>query len=432
MQAAILAIGDELALGQTVDTNTAFLAARLVERGIMACLHITVADDRAAIADALRQVTDRFDLVLVTGGLGPTDDDLTRHALADVMGAPLVEDHAALTAIEQFFAARRRTMAERNRIQAMCPRGAAMIPNACGTAPGIAAVVGKAAVYIMPGVPSEMLAMWRQSIEPALADRAGKNQIIRAAILHTFGIGESDLAHRLDELMARDRNPLIGTTVAGGVVSVRIRSTFSTPDEASAHLERAAAQVCDRLGPLIFGRDDQTLAGVTVQSLKDHSASLAVAESCTGGLLAALVTDIPGSSAVFRGGWITYDNAMKRDHLGVPANLLDQYGAVSVPVAAAMARGALARSGATFAAAVTGIAGPEGASPDKPLGTVCVALARGAGVNAPSSIQAGTLRLGGDRATIRLRAACSVLQMLRLTLLRQPLTTLAWYEPADT
>lgn len=430
MDAAIIAIGDELALGQTVDTNTAYLAARLAEQGLMAALHLTVPDDQAAIADALRTACAKTNLVLVTGGLGPTDDDLTRQALADVMGQPLVEDPHSLAAIESFFAHRGRPMAQRNRIQAMHPRGSSMIPNTCGTAPGIVAQVAGARVFVMPGVPNEMRAMWQQAVRPALAALAGNGRVIRTALVHTFGLGESDLAQRLDELMARDRNPMVGTTVSGGVVSVRVRSTFPTADEAQRRLDAAVAAVEQRLGPIVFGRDEQTLEQVVVRLLGEHGLTLAAAESCTGGLAAKLITDVPGASSVFRGGWVTYDNAMKTAWLGVPDALIAAHGAVSVEVAAAMATGAMRQAEADVALSVTGIAGPEGGTAEKPVGTVCVAVARRTRDDrGQARIQAGTLRLLGDRPTVRHRAAYCLLQLLRLHLTDQPLTALSWYRP---
>jgi len=419
MNAVILSIGDELVLGQTVDTNSAYLSTRLTERGIAPLYHQTIPDDRSATAEAIRQAAAAAPLVIVTGGLGPTEDDLTRQGLADAMGEPLVEDAASATAIAAFFERLGRTMPQANRVQAMHPAGSEMIPNTCGTAPGIKATLGDATIYVVPGVPSEMTAMFDAVIGPQLDKLpASGRSVIRCTSIHSFGIGESDLAQRLVGLTDRDRNPLVGTTVSGGVVSVRVRSQYATVKQAERELAATVEQVERRLGSIVFGRDQTTLQDAVVHLLRDARATVATAESCTGGLIGKMLTDVAGSSDVYRGGWVTYANAMKTSQLGVPAEVLEADGAVSRGVVERMARAAQRISGSDYAIATTGIAGPGGGMLDKPVGTIWIALAcPPADDTSDSVVSAWRLQFGGDRATIRDRTAKTALQILRLALL---------------
>ncbi len=410
MHAVIISIGDELVLGQTVDTNGAYLSAQLAELGVMTRCHETVADERADIAEALRRACERAELVLVTGGLGPTDDDLTRFALADAMGCGLIEDAQAVAHIERFFAARNRTMHARNRVQAMRPADAALLSDPPGTAPGIHAKLNNTDVWVMPGVPWEMKAIWLKHVKPTLT--AGGGRVIRATKLNTFGKGESDVAALLGGLAERDRNPLVGTTVAEGVVSVRVRSAFDDADEAQRRLGATVAAVRDALGDLVYGRDDETLAEVLGALLKARGEKLATAESCTGGMIGQMLTATAGSSDWYAGGWVTYSNDMKSHQLGVRPELIEQHGAVSKPVARTMAEGALEKSGADYALSVTGIAGPTGGTDEKPVGTVWLGLA-----SRHTETQTHHRCLPGDRAAIRQRASLSALNLLRLQLI---------------
>jgi nicotinamide-nucleotide amidase len=410
--AVLLATGDELTLGQTVDTNSAWLSARLIEHGVLTAYHMTVPDDQQAIASALQEASCRADLVLMTGGLGPTDDDLARPALAQALGCGLDLHAPSLERIERFFRERGRAMPERNRVQALRPVLAEMLDNEWGTAPGLRARLNRAEILLMPGVPSEMRGMFGRYVAPLLAERAGR-VILTAGVL-AFGLGESSVADALGELMARNRNPVVGTTVSDGVIAVRIRSEFPTRAEARDRLDATLREVESRLGPHVFGRDGDTLAAAVARLLAGSGRTLATAESCTGGLLAAMLTSVPGASGWFRGGWVTYANEVKTRELGVPAALLAAHGAVSEPVVAAMAAGALRESGADFSLAISGIAGPDGGTPEKPVGTVWIALAvRGDG---EPSVRAERLNWGGDRASIRDRAAKSALNLLRLHL----------------
>lgn len=424
MQSIILSIGDELALGQTVDTNSAWLAERLSRLGISTLLHETIADDLNTIVGSIRWASERADLLIITGGLGPTEDDLTRQALAEAMGVPLVEDPVALRMLESFFQERGYNMAKRNAVQAMHPQGSFMIPNGAGTAPGIAVKFNRSQVFVTPGVPREMKLMFSREVEPAVRDMtanspAGIRSILTTKI-NTFGMGESDVAERLGPLMQRDRNPTVGTTVSDGICGVRIRAEYDNAQTAEAALEDTASQVRDRLGEIIFGRDDESLQQAVVSLLLEKQQTVATAESCTGGLIGAMLTDVPGSSAAYLGGWVTYTNALKQQLLGVPDAVIEAHGAVSEQVVIAMAEGARQRADADLAVAVSGIAGPDGGTADKPVGTVWLALAtRG-------QVVARLTRLSGSRQAVRDRAAKCALQMIRLQLLGKPFDSLRW------
>ena len=434
MDAIILSIGDELTLGQTVDTNSAWLAQHLAAIGYKPVAHLTVPDDQVAIQQAFEESVGRCDVLIVSGGLGPTEDDLTRQALADFLDKPLELNPAALHNVKRFFRLLKRDMPERNAIQAMLPHGTEMIENTAGTAPGIYCNYQSGdqktlcKIFIMPGVPKEMKIMFERSILPKLkaeADSAGPD-IILSKTLHTFGLGESAIAEKLGDLMRRDRNPSVGTTVADGYVSLRINAYATSREEAEQQLA-ATEQLCRAaLGDLIWGQDDQTLQGVVADLLKQKKKTVTTAESCTGGLLAKLLTDVPGSSAYFKQGWITYSNEAKQSLLDVKFLHLNEHGAVSDQVVSDMALGALDKAGADYALAISGVAGPDGGTAEKPVGTVCIAIARQA-LYASSPTKPMTVArphrflFPGDREMIRDRSAKMALTILRFHLLGQPL-----------
>lgn len=408
MNAILLAVGDELTSGQTVDTNSAWLAQRLAERGVETLAHLTVADDRAAIAAALGRATAEADLVIATGGLGPTDDDVTREGLADAMGAPLELDERSAERIAAFFRKRGREMKPSNRRQAMIPVGARALDNDAGTAPGIAATLDGARVFVVPGVPHEMRRLWERAIAPELPE---SGRAIRFRTLHTFGKGESDTAALIADLTDRDANPTVGTTVAAGMVSIRVTARADSAAEADRLADETVARLRERLGDLALGEGDgATVAGVVGELLRGRGQTVAVAESCTGGLIGKLLTDVPGAGDYFLGGVIAYRNDVKTDALGVPPDMIDARGAVSEPVAEAMAGGCRERFGADWALGITGIAGPTGGTPEKPVGLVHV------GVAGPDGVTAHRHVLPGDRPTVRLRSALTALNHLRLAL----------------
>jgi len=409
MNAVILAVGNELTSGQTVDTNSAYLARHLVARGIETLRHETVRDDRRAIAEALTEAAADADLVLVTGGLGPTADDLTRHGLADAMGVELVLDEQALVTLEAFFRHRGREMVPTNRVQALFPVGARPVENQRGTAQGIAARLANADVYIMPGVPHEMRWIFENRIVPELPAPRG---VIAERTVHTFGTGESDVAAKIADLMQRGRNPTVGTTVAAGLISIRISARGEADDETERLAQQTVAEITRRLGEWVVGEGEATMASVVGDLLRQAGGTLATAESCTGGLLGQMITAVPGSSDYYVGGVVSYANAVKREALGVPEELLAAHGAVSEPVARAMAAGCRQRLKSDYALALTGIAGPTGGTEDKPVGLVYIALA------SPTAVAVHRHIFPGDRAIIRRRSATAALNHLRLKLLK--------------
>lgn len=413
MKAAILSIGDELITGTTRDANACWLAERLATLGMRVCEMRLVPDDRAAIVQAITALAGQSDLLLITGGLGPTADDLTREALNDVVcpETPLVEDEAGIAQVEQWFLRRGKSMPAINRVQAMRPMNAALIENHHGTAPGLHARMNPCEIFIMPGVPREMREMFQSSVEPLLRERASEQVLLKRSI-HSFGLGESAVAERLGELLARTRSPTVGTTATEGIVSARIYAS-GTRGDAVRQLDATSREIEESLRPFTYASDDESLAGVVGALLRDRGESLATAESCTGGSLGGELTAISGSSAWYRGGWVTYSNAMKAAQLGVPADLIESVGAVSSPVAEAMARGALQRSQADYALSVTGIAGPDGGSDQKPVGTVFIGLA----ASSTESIEVRHFVFSGDRAGVRQRTVLAALQMLRFRLL---------------
>jgi nicotinamide-nucleotide amidase len=393
-----------------VDTNSAWLAQQLGRKGLRVVEHRTVRDAQADIVEALSAAADRARIVLVTGGLGPTADDLTRQALAEALGVDLEIDQPSLDKIQAFFARRNRPMNPGNRIQAMCPRGAEILDNPIGTAPGICATLGEASVYCMPGVPREMRKMYAEIVAPRLPDGTGA---ILYSSLHVAGMGESDVAAAIKDLMVRDGDVIVGTTASGGMVSARITAHGDCIDRARGHIEATVAEIRRRLGQAVVGQDQTTLAAAVGELLSRRGQTLATAESCTGGLIAELITDVPGSSGWFRGSVVAYDNEIKQAMLEVERQLLIDHGAVSEPVARAMAEGVRRKLDCDWAVSTTGIAGPTGGTDEKPVGLVFV------GIAGPGDTIVHRHNYPGDRSTMRLRTALGVLNHLRLVLLSQ-------------
>lgn len=425
-RAVVVSIGDELVLGQSLDTNSRWLSERLLERGVRPVRHVTVDDEVAAIAEELVRGARDTDLVVVTGGLGPTADDLTRQGLARAMGEELVEDAGALAEVRGWYADRGRAMPETNRVQALRPAGARCLANANGTAPGLAGTVDGVEVFCLPGPPREMEPMFARWVEPELRpDRA-----VLTRMLRTMGLGESRVAELLGGVMDRGGNPLVGTTASAGVVTVRMRWEGQEAGRAAgeAALDAAEDGVRGVLGAAVVtpvgGDGGRGLVEVVVDLLASRGETLAVVESCTGGLLGSMITAVAGSSAVFTGGWVTYTNAMKVSAVGVDRGLFPEVvagapGAVSAEVAVSMARGGLERArheigrerGADHALAITGIAGPDGGSEAKPVGTVWICRA-----SADGSVDCRRFVFAGGRGAVREWSSNTALGMLRLKL----------------
>ncbi|MFO0832120.1 MAG: CinA family nicotinamide mononucleotide deamidase-related protein [Phycisphaerales bacterium] len=416
--AAILSVGDELTLGQTLDTNGKWLAERLTSLGIIPARHLTVPDSLDAQTRAFQLLAEEADVVVCTGGLGPTADDLTRQALAEAMHDSLVEDTLALAQIEAFFAARNRPMSPLNRSQALRPARGQVIPNLNGTAPGligsVTSITGhECDAFCLPGPPKEMVPMFEAHVIPRL--RLPEGRTVRTRVLHSFGLGESDLAQRLGALMHRGRTPLVGTTASGGVVSIRLRyEGHAAPADAESLLDDTEQSVREAAGEYIFAKGDHTLQDAVLALLRARAETLGTVESCTGGGLGEIITRAAGSSSSFLGSLVTYSNELKTGLAGVPADLLAPSGpgAVSAETAKAMAEGGLSRLNVSHCLSITGIAGPDGARPGKPVGTVFIARASKGAAPADPDTEVRRFQMTGDRQQIREWSARTALAML--------------------
>lgn len=408
MKAVIIAVGDELTSGRVVDTNGAYLAEQLGCFGIEVCEHRTLGDNRDEIASAIRAAAKSAQVILLSGGLGPTADDVTRHGLADATESELVIDPQCMADIEDFFHHRGRKMADANRVQAMIPSGAQPLHNSVGTAPGLAAKVGDAIVFAMPGVPHEMKRMFAEQVASRLPKGRG---VMLTKKIHTFGMGESDLSGVIGDLVAQPEDIAIGTTVSEGLVTIGITTRAADTAACLRRISPISAEMRRRLGNLVVGEDSQTMASVVGSLLGRAGQTLATAESCTGGLVGKMITSVSGASEYYLGGIVAYSNEVKRDVLGVSDGILAEHGAVSEQAAAAMACGCRRGHGSDWALSLTGIAGPTGESPEKPVGLVYV------GVCGPDGTEVHRHIFPGDRGHIRRRAAMAALNYLRLSLM---------------
>jgi len=412
MQAVIISAGTELITGQTVDTNAAWLSAELARLGVDVAAHVTVGDEIVPLRRAIERAIGEAALIIITGGLGPTLDDVTRDAIALAIGQPLEESGEALAHITQFFAARQREMHPSNIRQAMIPAGCLVIPNPLGTAPGISWHRGETWLAAMPGVPAEMKAMFRRAVAPSLETKPSLGRCQIAAIA-SFGLAEAKVGELLADLMERGRNPSVGTTASRAIITIRIVANGRDQPEARRLLEADLAEVRRRLGSTVFGEGGSTLQEAVGHLLCRAGKTVSTAESCTGGLLAKCLTDVPGSSAYFMRGYVAYSNESKMELLNVAADTIATHGAISEPVAAAMAAGCRLAAGADLALSITGIAGPDGGRPpDKPVGLVYVGLADAAGVEVKKLLLGDTL----GREEIRDRSTKIALNLLRLRL----------------
>lgn len=406
--AEILAIGDELLSGETVDTNSSYLDGLLERIGWSVSRHVTVADDLDAIASAFTEASRRSKLVLSTGGLGPTRDDLTLEGLARALGCELRRDERVIESIRARFASFGREMTPNNERQAMVPEIGEVLENEVGTAPCFTTELNGARVFLMPGVPREVRWLMEHRVLPRVAP--GDSFRLRRTI-KVVGLGESRLEHSIREIVVAHR---AGVTFGFRTLGLENHIKLLAEGEArEANIAAAQAALTELLGERIYGVDDAVHAEVTMRALIAANATVAFAESCTGGLVAKLLTDVPGSSECFLGGVVAYANEAKVSMLGVAEATLAEHGAVSEAVAAEMAAGARARFGSTWAVSTTGIAGPTGGSEAKPVGTVCLGLAGPDG-----RVEARTLRFPGEREWVRTAGATAALDWLRVELLR--------------
>jgi len=408
MQAAILSTGTELTTGEVADGNSVWLAAQLTGLNVEVEYQLTVGDNKQKLIWAIRQLAEMVPLVVITGGLGPTPDDLTRFAIAEVANVQLIEKPELVKAIADFFERRRWQMKAINRVQACLPAGACGLENPIGTAPGISIQLATTTIFALPGVPREMRQMFVKHVRPWVCKKSPVQT--HRIKLRCTGTGESDIVHAIEDII-RDAelhdHVTFGTLAQEGVISLKLTG----PDKPA--LLRLESQLRDRLGDIVFGQGDQGLADVVGDLVRSRGQTLAVAESCTGGHVAKLITDVPGSSEYFVGGWVCYSNAFKQRFLAVPEDVLAKHGAVSAQCAEAMLNGLLELSGAGLGLAVTGIAGPGGATSDKPVGLVYIAAGRA------DDYQVKEFRFADiGRDAVRFRSAIAALNLLRLKLLR--------------
>ena len=407
MKLEVVTIGTELLLGQILDTNAAELGRGLAAAGVEVVRRSSVADRPEAIRAAVADALERTGFVITTGGLGPTRDDMTKREVAGLFGKALQLDPAVLHSLEERFRRLGRPMPAVNRTQAEVPEGATVLPNPRGTAPGLWVEDSRGRVVVMlPGVPSEMRGLLAEEVLPRLAGLTS-GAVVRSRSVRTTGIAESALAERVGAIEEEIAPLTLAYLPSTDGVDLRVTAWGVRADEAERLLEAAAAQLRQRAGEHAYGDDGADLAAVVLDQLRIRKARLVVAESCTGGVLSARITAIPGASTVFIGGVVAYDNMVKRGTLDVPPELLDQYGAVSEQVVSAMAEGVQRQFAVDAALAITGIAGPTGGTAEKPVGTVWLAARYGAEARALKRL------FPGDRNEIRARSAQAALDLLR-------------------
>ena len=411
-KAEIISIGSELTSGQNLDTNSQWLSRRLAEIGVVVGWHTTVADDLDSNVEAFRIAAGRANPVLVTGGLGPTQDDLTREALAKANGVALVFHPELYEQIAEMFRRRGRDMPERNRVQAYLPAMAWALPNECGTAPGVWMMLGNARVAAMPGVPSEMFVMYEKQVKPRIRGDGLAGGVLVHRKINAFGAGESAVEEKLLDLTRRGHVPEVGITVSDAVISLRILAHTGSAADAKVWIDETERTIRERLGDLVFGVEDEDLHDAVAALLAAKRKTLATAEGVTAGLVASRLAAVPGASAWLRGGIVAYDNRVKVEMLAVSQLLIDEKGAVSPEVAEAMAVGCRTRFRADLAVSTVGVAGPGDLGPDRPVGTVFVGLAWEGGSSAAGFSWTGT------RAEVQRRTAKMALNRVRLHLLR--------------
>lgn len=420
MQAEILCVGSELLLGQIIDTNAAYIARQLARAGLDLRFKQTVGDNLERIAGAIAEAANRSDVLVITGGLGPTTDDLTREAIARALGVPLVHVPRLEDELREFFSSRNYTPGASLMRQAYLPEGASDIPNTCGTAPGVHAKTSNGhQIFAVPGVPREMIAMLDGWIIPHLLETMeGEKSIIVSRVLRAFGVGESGLADAVEDILTTAQNPTVAPLIYQNT-EVHLRLTAKARDEEAAKilLDEMEARVCARarVGEFIFGTDDDTLPAIVIGLLRERNETLAVAESMTGGLIQSLLTDVPGSSQVLRGGIVAYNEDLKMRLLNVSAQSIERDTVVSELVAREMALGARQVCGANWAISTTGEAGPDSAT-GKPKGTVWL------GLSGAAEERAIRRELFGDRENVKKRAALWAIELLRRQILELPIS----------
>jgi nicotinamide-nucleotide amidase len=416
-RAAIIAVGSEMLTPTKVDTNSLFITEQLNLIGVDVAFKAVVGDNRADLELAIRDALTRVDVLVCCGGLGPTDDDLTREVVADVLKRPLVEDLAITARIRERFERRNLEMPAINRRQAMVPTGAQVIPNTNGTAPGLWIDEGHRIVLLLPGPPRELKPMMTAFADGPLRERAGGGRALVRRVIRITGRSESHTDEAMQPLYAewsRAAIPISATILASlGQIELHLTACCAVRADAEAALAQAVEQVRSVMGLHVYSTDGRAMEDVLGSMLAERKLWIAVAESCTGGLIASRLTDVPGSSRYVERGIVSYSNAAKTELLGVPSELIETHGAVSEPVAIAMADGIRTRSRVDIGVGVTGIAGPDGGTPEKPVGMVCIAAA------SATATRVRTFRFVGGREMVKFQASQAAMDMVRRMLLEQ-------------
>ncbi|HHY81054.1 MAG TPA: competence/damage-inducible protein A [Clostridiales bacterium] len=411
MNAEIIGIGSELLLGQIANTNAQFLSRQMSYLGIDVYWHTAVGDNKTRILEALRIASERSDIIITTGGLGPTMDDLSKETVAEFLGLEMVIHTPSLKSIEDYFRSMGRVMTENNVKQAVFPKEAIILPNDNGTAPGAILEKDRKIYIILPGPPAELEPMFCKYVIPYLEGRTGCR--IYSKVLRIFGIGESAVEEMVKDLLLNQSNPTIAPLAGSGEVTLRLTAKADSEQTALELIRPVQEEIEKRLGNAVYGYDDDRMENIVLDLLKNKGLHLALAESCTGGYVSNLLTNVPGASEVFLEGCVTYSNNSKKSRLMVSQETLKNYGAVSAHTAIEMAEGIRKTSGADIGASVTGIAGPGGATAQKPVGLVYMAIA------GPNGTKVMEYRLTGNRQRIKSGTAMRLLNCLRLYLLEQ-------------
>jgi nicotinamide-nucleotide amidase len=409
MVSEILAVGTELLIGQIANTNAQYLSRRLNDAGISVYYHSVVGDNPGRLKECLLLALRRADVIITTGGLGPTQDDLTKETIAEAMGRKLVIHKESYESIKSFFEKRKKKMGKNNEKQAYLPEGSIVIPNNNGTAPGCIIESDNKIVVMLPGPPKEMIPMFENVVFPYFINRTGET--IHSRILKVFGVGESEMETSIFDIIDSQRDPTIAPYVGMGEIIIRITTRCHDKNEADERIIPVVAKIKDRLGDCVFSENGETMEEVVVSLLKKHGMNISVAESCTGGMLSSKLINIPGVSEVFERGIVTYSNKSKVEELNVSEKTLREYGAVSPETAIEMVKGLIAKTRTHTGIAITGIAGPEGGTEKKPVGLVYIALS----IN--GDIECHEFNLMGDRERIRNVACLNALNLLRKRLL---------------
>ncbi len=407
MRAEILCVGTELLLGDTVNTNAAYISKKLSGLGIDCFQHSVVGDNDLRIKQSMKIALERTDILIITGGLGPTDDDITMQSVADFFDKKLVVHEESFKKIEKFFSSKNLKIPEKAKKQAAFPDGAKVIDNPLGTAPGIIWEIKDKIIIVLPGVPEELYAIWEDSMEKYLGKYS--EHVIEKRFLKFFSIPEGALGEKIKDLMALG-NPTVATLVSDGYTNVRLAAKAKTKEEASALILDVEKEILNRIGDYFWGYDNDTLEKIVGKILLEKNLTVSTAESCTGGLVSSMLTDIPGSSAYIKLNSVTYSNESKIKQLGVNSDLIQKYGAVSEQVAGEMADGIRKVAGTDIGVGITGIAGPTGGTAEKPVGLVYIAISD---KNKTESYKVN-INPNFSRIIIKQRAAQYAINFLRL------------------